>query len=374
MNNDGNNTDIGRVSIEFAADGSLPITATNEVAEVLDKELSAIRDKKQNVCYTDEKGRFLIGEMYGGFNQKAHLAKQSKVRYRSNIIADNVDFDELQCFAFSKRGEMHFATSTIRQDSYAIAGYPVERYGTSFGTRYFVAAVADGVSSAARSHQLADAMVCAATSTVTEVLEEFDGSDITLIDWVAISDKLVLESLLFCRKLLKREYESLEKDVEEIEAIPAKAYTDYWATTLEFVVVESVKSCDGFRKYVHVAVTGDGSAYVVGDNGFSKVRNGKENTGFFASNAVKNPLPMNPIKQSVNTGKLGSQDIFLLVTDGFGDLINNKNSGFTEFLNDKLINSTNCRSLPSLFQIFEAATYQMDDDRTCVLIREKEKD
>ena|GEM_PF-6383159 len=81
-------------------------TAEINLAGVNDEE-SENKEKQEPVkLYSEIDGRILVGEMCGGFKQKAYLAKQSKGRYRSNIIADNFDFDELQCFAFSKRGEI----------------------------------------------------------------------------------------------------------------------------------------------------------------------------------------------------------------------------------------------------------------------------
>ena len=124
------------------------------------------------------------------------------------------------------------------------------------------------------------------------------------------------------------------------------------------------------RRFIHVPVSGNGAAYIVNHDGINIVKKGKENNGALTTNAV-NPLPMKQPEPEVTFGELKSDDLLLLVTDGYADAIGKGGTSYSSFL--KKMPTDKAKSLPALFQIFDAYAYQMDDDKTCILIREKEQ-
>lgn len=68
-------------------------------------------------------------------------------------------------------------------------------------------------------------------------------------------------------------------------------------------------------------------------------------------------------------GSLEADQALLLVTDGIGDFLGDGSSPLGGFLQDRLLA---CAGLPDFLRAVGAWAYQMDDDRTAVLVRGKE--
>ncbi|MDR2571068.1 MAG: protein phosphatase 2C domain-containing protein [Oscillospiraceae bacterium] len=306
-------------------------------------------------------GRYVIGTPAGTFEEKPRIAQQpGKMLHRSDWAADIALVNDLLVMGSSIRGAMHYGLSTIRQDAYAI--------GTEIDSNdnvWLIAAVADGVSSASQSHTIADYMARQAIVTVGDELKASSPNTLHSIEWSKVARRLVEISEEFCRNAAKRIVSTGNTD--EVDKASVKDFIKKWATTLEFVVVQASGNDDLPKKeFVHVAVAGDGAAYVLNKvRGWVVIKSGKKQTGSIASNAVLS-LPLSPDNFIINFGHLRKSDCFILTTDGLGDFIANGSTPLGAFFQRKL---PKCESLASFMQITDVSLYQADDDRTIIMIK-----
>jgi serine/threonine protein phosphatase PrpC len=304
------------------------------------------------------KGRYVIGNPAGTFDEKPRVARQpGKMSHRSDWIADISLIGDVLVMGASLRGAMHYGLSTVRQDSFAI--------GSDGENQWIIAVIADGISSATQSHTFADFMVRQAVLAIGEELNSYKPKSLHNIEWSKIARRLVDISVGFCRNAAKRTV-SDEKTADVNKASP-QDFTKKWATTLEFAVIQSSSDENsGKREFVHVTVAGDGAAYILNKKqGWQVIKSGKSRSGVIASNAVLS-LPLEPKDFIVNFGFLDKNDCLILTTDGLSDFIGDGNSPLGDFFKRKL---PNCESLPMFLQIADVSLYQADDDRTLIIVK-----
>ncbi|MBQ2697267.1 MAG: protein phosphatase 2C domain-containing protein, partial [Clostridia bacterium] len=252
---------------------------------------------------------------------------------------------------------MHYSSGTVRQDSFALT--VVEQPEGS--PRYLVAALADGVSQATHSHQLADWLCRQAAALAGEALVQNGVAAVADVDWQGLCRNLQAQALDFCR----RSAESVLRKGADPSQLSLRQILSRWASTLEFAVVEIKEQ--GPYPFVAVTAAGDGAAWLLhGQKGFQTLKSGKRQTGQLASNAVT-ALPADPGPALVTFGQLGAGEALLLVTDGLGDMLGDGGTALGGFFQSKL---PSCRSLPGFVQAMDVALFQADDDRTGILIKE----
>ena len=330
--------------------------ATNDVFEPVDAA------SRMNITIKPTKnGRYVLGDPSGTFDEKPRYAKQpGKNSHRHDWAADIACMGDMLVMGASIRGAMHYGLSTIRQDSFAIG---CEKPSGDY--RWIIAAIADGVSSAAQSHTFADYMARQAVIVVGEELSSSTVSSLHSVEWDKVARRLVTVSDEFCRAAAKR-IVSDDKTADVDKALPQN-FVQKWATTLEFAVVQAVSNGDSDKKeYVQVTVAGDGAAYSLNSRqGWSVIKTGKKQAGAIASNAVLS-LPLSPDEFNINFGVLDKSDCLILTTDGLSDFIGDGDTQLGSFFKSKL---PRCKSLTSFLQIADVSLYQADDDRTIIMIK-----
>jgi serine/threonine protein phosphatase PrpC len=291
-------------------------------------------------------GRYVLGEPRGTFMQIPFLAKQpAKTQFRSDIAADIVRADRLQILAASLRGASHHGSQTVRQDSYALGTVGEGE------TARVIAVVADGVAEATRSHQMADSLSQQTVLYLQKTLSSDPQVALGHADWSKSATDLKMLSRVFCERSAQGK-------------VPPEQWLSYWATTLEFAVVEA----DGPRvgEFVCVTVAGDGAAYVVDTvKGWKTLKAGKLRSGEVASNAVT-ALPADPGAPVVSRGTLEPGQALLLATDGLADMVGNGGNDLGGFLQYQL---PRCPSVASYIRIMDVCMFQADDDRTAITIQ-----
>ena len=316
-----------------------------------------VRGKEFNAAIIG--GRFVLGKPAGTFVQTPKPARQmSRSRHKDDLAADIARVGDLLILAASLRGPMHYSSSTVRQDSYAIGAIKNEN-----DAEWLIAVVADGVSEADQAHLLAEYI---SRQTVLFIKDELRGKSanvgLTSFDWVKVSRKIVAASQGFCKKQARA---AVNKNFDP-ESLTSAQLLRRWASTLEFAVVKA--SGTGKRPFVSVSVAGDGAVYILNaDLGWNAVKYDHKKTGAIASNAVI-ALPADPGPPVVTHGSLEFGDQLFITTDGLGDIIGNGATALGGFLQREL---PECRSLVSYLQALDVSLYQADDDRTGVLIKEQ---
>jgi serine/threonine protein phosphatase PrpC len=302
--------------------------------------------------------RLVIGEPKGTFYVKPRVAKQTGRVHRNDWVADIAHIGDLLVMGTSMRGPAHFERHKVCQDSFAI-----DEHSNSEGCKWVIAAIADGVSAAPNAHFIADYMVRQAIVVIGEALN--DCVSLHDLDWEGISKRLADISLEFCRAGTRQD---ASIDIDKLT--PAK-YATNWATTLEFAVVQATdENATAKKELVHVAVAGDGAAYIMSKSaGWKNIKAGKEKSGSLASPAVS-ALPLPPEFFIVNKGYLNKNECLILTTDGLGDFIGDGSSVLGGFFQERL---TKCRGLASFLQVVDVSLYQADDDRTIIMVKELKK-
>ena len=309
----------------------------------------------------EKNSRLVVGDPSGTFDEIPRNARQpGKNTHRHDWVADIARMGDMLVMGASLRGTMHYGLSTVRQDSFA--------FGSENNTnddKWIIAAIADGVSSAAGSHTFADYMARQAVIVVGEELDSCSPGSLRDVDWNRLSQRLSVISDEFCRAAAKR-IVSEDKAAEVDKALP-KDFIQKWATTLEFVVIQAGSDGDSSEKeFVHVTVAGDGAAYVLSKaQGWSTIKTGKKQSGAIASNAVLS-LPLPPHEFSVEFGCLSKNDCLIITTDGLSDFIGDGGSQLGGFFQNRL---PDCESLASFLKTVDVSLYQADDDRSIIMIR-----
>jgi uncharacterized protein YegL/serine/threonine protein phosphatase PrpC len=304
---------------------------------------------------------FIIGEKVGAANEIPRMAKQlNKNSHRSDWISDIAQIDDLTIMATSMRGSLHYGLETVRQDAYAI-GSEVDLNGDN----WLIAAIADGVSSSTRSHAIADYMVRQAILVVAESLRN-SGMSFETDYWKNLNKKLIEISVEYCKNAARSIIQPSQ--TIDIDKIDTGIFAQQWATTLEYAIVQTKNYPDSQeRKFLHISVAGDGSAYIIHkEKGWNVVKPGKKRNGGLVSNEVS-ALPLTPKTSSIKAGTLSTDDCLLMVTDGLGDIIQNGDTRIGGFFQNTY---PPCKILPAFLYISSVALRQADDDRTVILIKE----
>ncbi|MDR3047402.1 MAG: protein phosphatase 2C domain-containing protein [Bacteroidales bacterium] len=317
-----------------------------------------IQGQKNEAAISTTSTRLVIGEEKGAVIEIPRMAKQpNKISHRSDWISDIAQIDDLTIMATSMRGSLHYGLETVRQDAYAI-GSEVDLNEDN----WLIASIADGVSSSKRPHAFADYMV---RQTILVVADNLRNNKMSFENdfWNNLSKQLVEISIAYCKNAAR----SIIQSNIDIEKIDLSTFADQWAATLEYVIVQTKKTPESKkRKFVHVSVAGDGSAYILNENrGWKVVKTGKERKGEVVSNAVS-PLPFKPETFSIQSGELCSGDCLLLVTDGLGDIIRNGNTLIGGFFQKAF---PKCETLVQFLMYSSVAFREANDDRTVVLIK-----
>lgn len=294
-------------------------------------------------------GRLVLDKAPGTFLQTPFIAKQVG-RKQHDIAADIAQVGDLLVLAASFRGAMHYAASSVRQDSFAIGAEEGQN-----GIRWAIAVVADGVSEASQAHMLAEFLTQQTVVFVKEALQEKSIDSISDVDWGEMAARLVQASQDCCQRLAHNRTSSPNQCLSK------------WASTLEFAVVESSASRE--KPFVSVTVSGDGAVYAVSrEKGWKTIKAGKARGGSIASNAVT-ALPVDPGKPIISFGSLDPGESLFIVTDGLGDMIGNGSSTLGGFFQDKF---QQCSNIIQYLQMMDVSMYQADDDRTGILIKENQ--
>jgi serine/threonine protein phosphatase PrpC/O-acetyl-ADP-ribose deacetylase (regulator of RNase III) len=322
-------------------------TIDKNQAESTKQDVLWIQGEKTDYKIID--GKFVLGEKAGTFSQTPFIAKQFGKK-QHDISADIAQVGDILVLAASFRGAMHYASSTVRQDSFAIGAEENDA-----GTKWAIAVVADGVSEASRAHLLAEFLTQQTVVFVKETLNEKEVKTLADADWTEVAKNLVQASQDCCKRLSQGKISS------------PKQYLSKWASTLEFAVVEV--SVSGKKTYVSVTVSGDGASYIInGEKGWKPIKAGKMRTGSIASNAVT-ALPIDPGAPIIEFGILNKDEQLFIATDGLSDMIGNGNTALGGFFQKEF---PKCKNAISYLQIMDVSMYQADDDRTGILIKENQ--
>lgn len=318
-------------------------TPDNET-EKPDDNASIIVSKHVTGNVTEANGRYFLGEWNKLDDQIPYAVDSDGGAYfhRYDLVANYAKMDTLFVFGTSSRGEEHYAFKFPRQDSFVIKHHIGKN-----NRNYIIAIIADGVSSAIYADQLSDYISNYSANILDKYLNENQNLD--SIDWNEVSEHIWKASLKYCKELS--------------DPADAESFLEKWATTLEFIIIESNNAES--NRFVHVTVSGDGAAYLIDNAGnWHNIKRGKMHEDHMISNGV-DALPAKPESIVVKQGLLNRNNAILLVTDGIGDILE-KNEEVRTFFADKLMGVNN---LIEFARIINAGIEQMGDDRTAVLIK-----
>ena len=275
--------------------------------------------------------------------QIAAYQKEEDSRHREDISADTSDFGQYRVYASSIRGtgKRSRIRPGVRQDSFAVC---------CAGEKWIIGVVADGVSASSKSHLLADYMAQYMAKRLSQLLAECN--DIESVDWNSESRMAEEAAYIYCRDYCEQHRLS-------------GSYLDYFATTLECIIVGIDGANDG--AYAYFSITGDGDCYVFNDKGLIKALKSQEDhenqTDRAHSEAVV-ALPKDPGDPFIRYGTLNDGEYLLLTTDGYAK-IGNEKMKIGEFLFDRL---SKVNGIISYLQAMDFLAFQNDDDRTGIMI------
>ena len=340
-----------------------PIDSNESESGNKTEKISDLKDWYQGekiTCNRLSDERLVIGENIGAVNEIPRIAKQpNKNSHRSDWISDIAQLDDTKIMATSMRGSLHYGFETVRQDTYAIGSESDQS-----GDKWLIVAIADGVSASPRAHAIADYMVRQTVLVVADALQT--GKMIFKKEyWENISKKLVEISVEYCKTATRGRIQ-LNQNID-VDTIDIDTFAREWAATLEYIVIQTKKTLGSqTRKFVHISVAGDGSAYILNENkGWYIVKSGKQRNSEILSNAVS-PLPLTPKAYSIKFGELSLDDCLVMVTDGLGDFIGSGNTPIGGFFQKAF---PKCESLIQFLHYSSVALRQADDDRTIILIK-----
>ncbi|AXX28278.1 protein phosphatase 2C domain-containing protein [Actinosynnema pretiosum subsp. pretiosum] len=249
--------------------------------------------------------------------------------------------------AASVRGLAHRHYGRVRQDEY---GFRRTRDG-----RYFVVAVADGVSAGTHSHLAAN---IAARQGVDRLARALETTEPDRIPWGGFL-RFVAESVeLKGRGLLaRRKPGSAQPDVREV--------AELLATTVLYAVVDLVP-VDGAHT-VHLVSIGDTSAWVLRAGGRWEPQAAVKNEGaeLYSGSVRALPLPP-PSEPSVVRTTVVPGEALVLMTDGVGDPLGRGTGEVGRFFAEQWADAP-ASALEFAAQI-GFARRSFDDDRTAVAL------
>jgi hypothetical protein len=215
--------------------------------------------------------------------------------------------------AASCRGTSHRHSGTPRQDDYALC--------TGDG-RWLVAAVADGVSAGALSHQAATIASRGASALVRDALIGTD--DLDAVPWDDVFSALA-------RRIVAHGRRAITSDDAPADITPAQVATEM-ATTLVVAALSVAAREDGSRDGVVIAL-GDTSVFLLASDGTWWPITDVKNEGAEIASSATLALPylpavrLEPIRIRLRTG-----DSLFVMTDGVGDPLGRGDGPVGEFL------------------------------------------
>lgn len=251
----------------------------------------------------------------------------------SGVAADQAKVGDLEVRAASVVGPAHRVLehkATPRQDAYRLA--PAAR------GKFLVVAVADGVSSARRSHLGANQATLYTVQRLKEVL-----------------DRCPDLSQLRADQVFPEVADHLQKLAERWQSDPAD-----FATTLMVAVVPTL-SRDPRGREVWLGWIADSSAWQFGQAWRPVAGQGKAD---FDSNAISSYMPMHPKRASHALRWLPHGESLALMTDGLSDLLTDVDGAAAE-LHRRWVAPP---SLPELVRDMCFDAPGQDDDRTVVMV------
>lgn len=302
-----------------------------------------LEDSRKNFALEEKNKRYVIGDVGGTFYQTPYFAKKSDVGafHRNDIVADIAKMGNMLVMGASLRGESHYAHKIPRQDSFLI-----EECVVNDKKKFVIAAIADGVGNAKRADEFSEMLVNFLCNEISKELHKV--LELEEIDWLKISEQIWRISVNYCYQ------KSNSKNTDD--------YFQYWASTLECVVVEA--QSENETNFIAVTISGDGGIYRLDSSrNWIPIKHGKIRNNPAVSNMVY-CLPDKPDDIIIKTGCLKRGEMLFLVTDGLSDYIE-EYEDVRQFFGNRLPNFVN---LPEFIRVMNVAVKQMDDDKTGVLI------
>ena len=259
--------------------------------------------------------------------------------YRPDALLDGWSADWFAVRAASLRGHFHRYGGAPRQDDLAL--HHIQ------DRRQLVVAVADGVSSASQSH-------IGSTIAVRYAAQWLDASiaePVENTDWKALAENTAWALVEQASALF-----GIEPNAELAEPLIA--------TTLVAAVIEAQETGGALA---HVVSIGDSGAWILSDEGISKIGGGKETSESGLSSSSVSGLPRIPAEVAAATAPLRPGEVLLVATDGFGDPLGAGTGEVGQLFRDAMGGGR----IPSLFEFghkldFSRETF--DDDRTLVAV------
>jgi hypothetical protein len=265
--------------------------------------------------------------------------------YRPDSVLDGWSTEHFTIRAASLRGYSHRYRGQPRQDDFAVTVLPVEGA--------LLVAVADGVSSAEKSH-LGSTMACRFA-----------------IEWMtqnALAESPPWPELLRGAAWQLVEYARLTLGETEEEA--PTAAERLLATTL---VAGIVRPSEDGTAVVSVVQAGDSTAWVLGPDGYDRLIGGKqEGEGGIASSLVTG-LPRVPHTIEPVTAVINADQVLLVGSDGFGDPLGDGSGLVGQVFAQTLQAPTPLSSL-GFAHLLDFSRETFDDDRTLVAIWPRARD
>ncbi len=302
-------------------------------------------------------GRVQVNEAGAmGLETKPLLAQQyGRLRgnpLRPDVLLDSGCVGDLAIAAASLRGLAHYTHRTVRQDTYAL--------GLSSDEQWLVFVMADGVSSAPFSDYAAEAAAKSGFQAVVRALHAVGSEHVGSIPW-----QEVIEAM---RSAVEAKARGLAPQLDDEEV--RKAWTpaelqSIMATTAEILLVETIRSDDRGFRFLRIVGAGDGSCYVMDpERGWKVIGVGKEDREGLISNAVS-CFPAHAEAPAPYYGYLDAGQVLLLVTDGYGDLIQRGDTPVGAHLFRELIQPLEG---PRFFDQIAFINSSADDDRTILAV------
>lgn len=297
----------------------------------------------ESISFTEKNKRYVIGDAAGTFFQIPFSSKKSDQGsfHRNDIVADISKINNLLVMGASLRGESHYAHRIPRQDSFLI-----EECIVNDNNGFVIAAIADGVGNAKKSDEFSEMLVNFLCSEISNELHY--KQELQKIDWNKISENIWKISVNYCY------HKSGSKNIDD--------YFQYWASTLECIVIEAQPKMK--VNYVAVTISGDGGIYKLDlAHKWNTIKHGKTRNNAAVSNLVY-CLPDKPEGIIIKKGSLSEGEALFLVTDGLSDYIEEYDD-VRQFFGQHLPFFVN---LPEYIRVLNVAVKQMDDDKTGVLV------
>lgn len=259
--------------------------------------------------------------------------------YRGDTVIDGWRSDSFVVRGASLRGYSHRYYGEPRQDDFAILSLP--------GGSRILAAVADGVSSAAQSHVGSTVAVRYALQWLSARVED----PASATDWGALAAGTAWALVEHAAAVF-----GIDRSAEEAEPLVA--------TTMTCAVVDA--GPDG-GAVAHVTSVGDSAAWVLKGDRFTRVEGGKQEPSDGISSSAVVGLPRVPSSVDATVVTIDPDEVLLLGTDGFGDPLGSGGGEVGRLFAETLGGGR----VPSMIEFAHKLDFlreTFDDDRTLVAV------